>query len=113
MAYNNAVNGLGVLRLRKGATLGGVPAYTPVNGSTADNGITLTGANSIASVDTAATTSTAGFYQFNMNVGNVGNIVLDVTQYLIYINPGEILTFGCFATVSGGFQVAANWNEDV
>lgn len=113
MAYNNGTNGFGILRVRKGATLGGTPAYTPINGSTADNGVTLTSANSIASVDTAATTSTAGFYQFNLNCGNVNNATLDVTPYLLYINPGEILTFGCFATVSGGFQVAANWNEDV
>lgn len=113
MAYNNANNGFGILRVRKGATLGGTPAYTPINGSTADNGVTLTSANSIASVDTAATTSTAGFYQFNLNCGNVNNATLDVTPYLLYINPGEILTFGCFATNSGGFQVAANWNEDV
>jgi hypothetical protein len=113
ISYNNAVNGFAVLRVRKGATLGGSPSYTPVNGSTADNGVTLTSANSVASVDTAATTSTGGFYQFNLNVGNTGNAVLDVTPYLLYINPGEIMTFGGFATVSGGIQVAANWNEDV
>ena len=113
MAYNNAVNGFGVLRVRKGATLGGSPAYAAVNGTTGDNGVTLTAANSIASVDTAATTSTGGFYQFNLNCGNVNNATLDVSPYLLYINPGEILTFGCFATVSGGFQVAANWNEDI
>jgi len=113
MAYNNGTNGFGILRLRKGATLGGTPAYTPVNGSTADNGVTLTSANSIASVDTAATTSTAGFYQFNLNCGNVNNATLDVSPYLLYINPGEIMTFGCFGSVSGGFQVATSWNEDV
>ena len=113
VAYNQGVNGFAVLRVRKGATLGGSPAYSPVNGTTGDNGVTLTAANSIASIDTAATTSTAGFYQFNLNVGNTNQQVLDVTPYLLYINPGEILTFGAFATTSGGIQVAANWNEDV
>ena len=113
LAYNNGVNGFAILRVRKGATLGGVPAYAPINGTTGDNGVTLTAANSIASVDTAATTSTAGFYQFNLNAGNTGQGVLDVSPYLLYINPGEIMTFGCFCTVSGGVQISANWNEDL
>jgi len=113
LSYNQGVNGFSVLRIRKGATLGGSPAYTPINGSTADNGVTLTAANSIASVDTAATTSTAGFYQFNINVGNTGQAVMDISPYLLYINPGEIMTFGAFCTTSGGVQVAANWNEDI
>ena len=113
LSYNQGVNGFAVLRVRKGATLGGSPSYTPVNGSTADNGVTLTAANSIASVDTAATTSTAGFYEFNLNVGNTGQAVLDVSSYLLYINPGEIMTFGVFCTASGSVQVATNWNEDV
>jgi hypothetical protein len=113
LSYNNGTNGFAVLRMRKGATLGGVPAYTPINGSTADNGITLTSANSIASVDTAATTSAGGFYQFNLNVGNTGQEVLDISPYLLYLNPGEIMTFGAFCTVSGGVQISTNWNEDV
>ena len=113
LSYNQGVNGFAVLRLRKGATLGGVPAYAAINGTTADNGVTLTAANSIASVDTAATTSTAGFYQFNLSVGNTGQAVLDVSPYLLYINPGEIMTFGAFCTISGGVQVAVNWNEDI
>ena len=112
MAYNNGVNGFGVLRVRKGATLGGVPAYTPINGSTADNGVTLTSANSIVSFDTAATTSTGGFYQMNLNAGNAGQVVLDVSNYLLFIGPGEIMTLGCFCTVSGNVQVAVNWSED-
>lgn len=109
---NNNATGIAVCRLRIGATLGGVPAYTPINGSTADNGVTLTSANSIASADTAATTSTGGSYIFGTTFNVVGNITVDLSSYSLFVAPGEVLTCGVYSSTSALNSVVLNWSED-
>ena len=100
------------IRLRINATLGGVPSYAPINGSTADNGITLTSSNSIASVDVAATTVAAGIYIYNLALSAPGNEVIDLTPFEIFVAPTEILTVSGLSNNSTTVAAAINWSED-
>lgn len=109
----DANNGVATFRLIKGATLGGVPSYTPRSGSTADNGVTLTSAQSIASVDTAGTTITGGVVIWNAVLFNDSSGVIDLTGQDIFIAPGETLTVSATATASATVSAAINWSEDV
>lgn len=102
----------GILRLRIGATVGGAPSFTPISGSTADNGATITSGNSIASVDKAGTTATGGTYIFAVSVADAGNLVMDMTPYEIFVAPGEILTLSGFGTSSLFMSATATWTED-
>lgn len=109
---STANNGVAILRLKVGATLGGVPAYTPINGSTADNGVTITSGNSLASFDVAGTTVTGGSYAFNLTIGSPGNDVITVQDLDIFISAGETLTLSGFSTASTTLGVGVNWTED-
>lgn len=102
-----------IARLRIGATVGGSPSFTPINGSTADGGVTVTSGNSVASVDTAGTTATAGTLIYNLTIAAPGNIIIDLTPFNIFVSPGEILTISGFGTASSTIAVAVNWTEDI
>ena len=99
--------------LKIGTTLGGSPSYTPINGSTADGGVTITSGNSIVSYDTAATTVSGGNYIYNISAGSGGNHSVDLTPFDLYINPGEILTISCKSTTSSTLGISINWSEDI
>jgi hypothetical protein len=111
--YANNANSYAVVRLKKGVTIGGVPAYTPINGATADNGTTITSGNSFISYDVAGTTVTSGTYIWQINMCQSGNAFMDLTNFNLLINPGEILTVSAFATSSANVSVGLNWEEDV
>jgi hypothetical protein len=88
----------------KNTTLGGSPSYTNVDAT-----------NSLAAYDTAGTTITGGTQVFNVTVGNDGSEFCDLTDFDIYLLPGETLTVSA-ASISGAASnqaVAINWNEDV
>ena len=107
-------NGIAVLRLKVGATLGGNPSYTTINGTTADQGVTITAGNSIASFDIAGTTVANGTYIFNITVASpAGSGIIDLTPFNIILAPGEILTFSGFSTASTTIGISANWTEDI
>lgn len=106
-------NAFGYITAVKNATLGGTPAFTPINGSTADNGATITSGNSLASFDIAGTTVTGGLGVWNAN-GPLNSLSWsDVTTKEILIFPGETLTFKGEVTANGGESVAVNWTEDI
>ena len=93
-----------VYKLTKNATLGGVPAYTNIDAT-----------NSCAAYDTAGTTITGGNVQFNTTVGANGNVFVDLTEFDIFLAPGDTLTVSV-ASISGGAAAsvaAINWNEDI
>ena len=93
-----------VYKLTKNATLGGVPAYTNIDAT-----------NSCAAYDTAGTTITGGNVQFNTTVGANGNVFVDLTEFDIFLAPGDKLTVSV-ASISGGAAAsvaAINWNEDI
>lgn len=109
----DANSGVATFRLIKGTTLGGSPSYAGVSGTTADAGVTLTSAQSIASVDTAGTTITGGVVIWNAVLFNDSSGVVDLTSQDIFIAPGEILTVSATATASATCSAALNWSEDV
>lgn len=104
---------VGVIRLRLGATVGGSPSFAAISGTTADSGVTITSGNSIASVDVAGTTATAGSLIFNLAIATPGNQIIDLVPYDLYIAPAEILTISAYGTASSTFAVAVNWSEDI
>jgi hypothetical protein len=112
-ATANTANLLVVCRLRIGATLGGTATYATINGTTADNGVTITAGNSIASANTVHTTATGGTYIFNMSVSGQSNLIVDLAPFDLYVSPGEILTVSGFATASASISASINWSEDL
>lgn len=105
-------NGLATIRLKKAVTLGGSPSFAPISGSTADQGVTITSGNSIASVDVAAT-GTTGTLLFNVCLARNSNFYYDFTPFNIFLAPSETLTITAFSAAAASIQVAINWNEDV
>jgi hypothetical protein len=112
-ATANTANLLAVCRLRIGATLGGTATYATINGTTADNGVTITAGNSIASANTVHTTATGGTYIFNLSVSGQSSLVVDLAPFDLYLSPGEILTVSGFATSSASISASLNWSEDL
>jgi hypothetical protein len=106
-------NGLGTIRLKTGVTIGGVPVYAPLNGTTGDNGVTITSGNSIASTDVAGTGVSGGTTIFNVCLARNSNVTIDLTPYNLFISPAQVLTVTGFSAASASLQVALNWNEDV
>lgn len=79
--------------VRNGATLGGSPSFSPLSGSTADNGVTLTSANSMVSIDTAGTTATSGTVVYSSGCARNSEFILPVEDYDFVVLPGETWTF--------------------
>ena len=105
-------NGLATLRIKTGVTLGGSPVFTPINGSTADNGVTITSGNSIASFDVAGT-GTTGTVVSNLCLARNSNFALDLTPLNLFIGPGQTITVTAASAAAASIQIAFNWNEDV
>ena len=105
-------NGIATIRFKSGVTLGGVPVFTPINGSTADNGVTITSGNSISSFDVAGTGTTGNLIS-NVCMARNTNLVYDLTPFNLFLSPGNTLTITAFSTAAASIQVAINWNEDV
>lgn len=105
-------NGIATIRFKKGVTLGGSPSFTTINGSTADNGVTITSGNSIASYDVAGT-GTSGTTFFNVCLSRNNSLAYDLTPFNLFIAPAEVMTITAFSAASASIQVAINWNEDV
>ena len=105
-------NGLATIRLKTGVSIGGSPSFAPINGTTGDQGVTITSGNSIASVDVAGT-GTTGTTIFNVCLARNSNFYYDFTPFNIFIAPAQTLTITAFSAASASVQVALNWNEDV
>jgi hypothetical protein len=108
-----SISGLAVLKVTKNTTLGGSPSYTTTNGSTADDGVTITSGQSVTSYDTAGTTLSGGNVLFAAPVVVGGNEFFQVSDLNIFIAPGEDLTFSFSSDDSCSCSVAATWSEDL
>lgn len=111
--FTDANSGNATFRLRKNTTLGGTPSFAAISGTTADAGVTLTSAQSVASRDTAGTTTTGGDVIWTVVVFNDSTGIIDLTSQDIWIAPGETLTISGTATASATLGAAINWSEDV
>lgn len=101
------------LRFKIGATIGGAPSYACVNGTTADGGVTITSGNSVAAYDTAGTTVANGTFMFSIGAGDSTNSFIDLTNFNLFIAPGEILTVSGFSSSSATLGCALTWTEDI
>jgi hypothetical protein len=107
-------------RIRKNSTLTNA-SFTAIYGTvqTASNGYILTNAQSIATVDVAATAVSAipagaSDVVFNAAAARNTGYQIDLSPYELFIGPGE--TFVCTMISSANnnsVQVAINWEEDV
>ena len=101
-----------IFRFKLGATIGGSPSYTAVNGS--GGGATITSGNSIASYDVAGTTVANGTYQYSVvTLNSAGSFNVDLSNYELIICPGEIMTISAFASSSATCVISVNWTEDI
>lgn len=103
----------GSVLFRIGATGGGSPAFVPISGATANNGVTITSGNSIASVDTAGTTATGGSLIFTVGLVTQKQLFIDLMPFELFIAPTETLTISGTSSSNTSFVVGINWSEDI
>jgi hypothetical protein len=111
-AVTDNANGIATIRLKQGVTIGGSPSFSPISGSTANQGVTITSGNSIASVDVAGT-GTTGTTIFNIVLARNSNFSIDLTPFSIFIAPAQTFTVTAESVASASISVALNWQEDV
>jgi hypothetical protein len=104
-------NTLITIHFKVGATIGGSPSYTAINGT--GSAATITSGNSIMSYDTAGTTGTGGSLIFTIQSGAQGSPLLDLTNFNIIVAPGEILSITASATATSIVGVSVTWTEDI
>lgn len=109
---NDNATAIGQMRIIKGATIGGSPVFAPISGTTADNGVTITGGQSATSYDIAGTTGTGGYTAFNTLASRNTSQEIDLTPYNIFLSPGEVAIFAAQCSAATGFGISVNWNED-
>lgn len=109
---SDAGNNTAVLRVKAGVTLGGAPVFTPISGVTGDNGVTITSGQSPASFDVAGTTVTGGTTLYNSTAARNTGFEIDLTEYDIYVLPGETYVFSMACGSSATSAVTINWQED-
>lgn len=108
---SGSIAGTAIVRLKKGVSLGGSPSFAANDGSTADNGVTITSGQSTVSYDTAGTTITGGTQIYAACIVVGGNDVIPLEG--IEIEPGETLTISAQSDDSSTVQVAVDWVEEV
>lgn len=107
-------SGVCVMRITIGATLGGTPSFAAVSGTTADDGVTITSGQSIASVDAAGTTLTNGTRIYSVYVShNAAVAATDLQDYDVFIAPGETATISVESSTSSTIGLSANWVEEI
>lgn len=109
---NDNGTAIGRMRIIRGAVVGGSPSFAPIKGITADNGVTITAGESIASFDVVGSTGTSGYTVFNSLSSRNTTQEMDLTPYNIYIYPGEDVIFAAECASATSFGVSVNWNED-
>jgi hypothetical protein len=106
-----------ILRILKNYT-SGPTVFTPLNGTTANNGVAITNGQSCASSNVSAPTGyvtvSGGTQIFSTVVSATSLAVIDLTPYEISVFPGDTISFAAFGTASTPLVgVTAVWNEDI
>ena len=96
----------------------GPTVFVPLNGTTANNGVTITNGQSCASSNVTAPTSyvtvSGGTQIFSTVVSATSLATFDLTPYDISIFPGDTVSFAAYGTASTPLVgVTAVWSEDV
>lgn len=87
-----------LIRLTKNTTLGGTPSYTAYNADT-----------SPITYDVAGTTLTGGSRVFAATLDKVDSQIFDLTQWGLFLNPGEKITLSVESASATDVTAAINW----
>jgi hypothetical protein len=106
-----------VLRILRNYTSGPV-IFAPLQGTTADNGVTITSGQSCSSSNVTGPTNyvtvSGGTQIFSTVVSATSLAVIDLTPYEISIFPGDKISFAAFGTANTPLVgLSAVWNEDI
>jgi hypothetical protein len=106
-----------VLRILRNYTAGPT-VFVPIQGTTANNGVTITNGQSCASSNVSAPTNyvtvSGGTQIFSTVVSATSLAVIDLTPYEISVFPGDTVSFAAYGTASTPLVgVSAVWNEDI
>jgi len=111
---NDGGNNVSFLNVHLNAIVAGTPSFTPVNGSTSDDGATITNGNSTISYDTAGTTITNGVIVFSTINSINQSKTIDVSGQNIFMAAGDVLVFSAYTIgTNTTVSVSANWIEDI
>lgn len=97
----NAANNLAEIRIVKNATLGGTPSYADISAT-----------NSVCSIDVAGTTVTGGKTLLGIPLAGKNDKAIDnLTDYTIYLSPGDKLTVAGLSVNSATISASLLWKE--
>jgi hypothetical protein len=106
-----------ILRILRNYT-SGPTVFAPLQGTTANNGVTITNGQSCVSSNVSAPTGyvtvSGGTQIFSTVVSATSLAVIDLTPYDISVFPGDTVSFAAYGTASTPLVgVSAVWNEDI
>jgi hypothetical protein len=106
-----------ILRILRNYT-SGPTTFLATNGTTGDNGVTITNGQSCTSTSVPAPTSyvtvSGGKQLFSTVVSATSLAVIDLTPYDISIFPGDTVSFAAYGTANTPLVgVTVVWNEDI
>ena len=106
-----------ILRLIKNYT-SGPTVFNPLNGTTANQGVTITAGQSCVSSNVTAPTGyvtvSGGTQIFSTTVSATSSGIIDLTPYDISIFPGDTVSFAAYGTASTPLVgVTVVWSEDI
>jgi hypothetical protein len=106
-----------ILRILRNYT-SGPTVFVPIQGTTSNNGVTITNGQSCASSNVSAPTGyvtvSGGTQIFSTVVSATSLAVIDLTPYEISVFPGDTVSFAAYGTASTPLVgVSAVWNEDI
>lgn len=97
----SGANNLGQVRLVRNATLGGTPSYSDINTT-----------DSVVEIDVAGTTVTGGTELIYIPMaGKNDREVIDLSNYEIFIEPGETVTVAGLSANSATIDSGILWKE--
>ena len=106
-----------IIRLMKNYT-SGPTVFNPLYGTTANQGVTITGGQSCVSSNVTAPTNyvtvSGGTQIFSTTVSATSSGTIDLSPFDISIFPGDTVSFASYGTASTPLVgVSAVWNEDI
>ena len=106
-----------IIRLIKNYT-SGPTVFNPLNGTTANQGVTITAGQSCVSSNVTAPTGyvtvSGGTQIFSTTVSATSSGIIDLTPYDISIFPGDTVSFAAYGTASTPLVgVTVVWSEDI
>lgn len=107
-------NNVSFLNVHLNGIVAGVPSFTPISGTTSDNGNSITNGNSVISYDTVGTTLTNGTIVFSTINSTNQSTNIDVSSQNIFLAAGDVLVFSVYTIgTATTASISVNWIEDI